>query len=205
MDTDGHSTNIKLYFLNRIGLAVLTIFFLATIMFALFRLLPGDPTLTVLSPALAPEVQAELRERFGLDRPILEQYGRYLLSIVTLEFGVSFNRAIPVSQIMGPALANTVVLMLPSMVLAYVIRRGGRRHDRMEARLIRGLDHKHRSHRDAGGTDLLDLHHLYCRSFPFDSTSFRPDTCERPEARPTACWTPTCRGTSCITWHFRPW
>ena len=121
MDANGHSKNIKLYFLNRIGLAVLTIFFLATIMFALFRLLPGDPTLTVLSPALAPEVQAELRERFGLDRPILEQYGRYLLSIVTLEFGVSFNRAIPVSQIMGPALANTVVLMLPSMVLAYVI------------------------------------------------------------------------------------
>jgi len=121
MDANGHSGNIRRYFLNRIGLAVLTVFFLATIMFALFRLLPGDPTLTVLSPALAPEVQAELRERFGLDRPILEQYGRYVWNMVTLNFGVSFNRGIAVSTIMGEALANTVVLMLPSLVLAYLL------------------------------------------------------------------------------------
>jgi peptide/nickel transport system permease protein len=120
MGANGRTGNVRWYFANRIALAVVTIFFLASIMFALFRLLPGDPTLTVLSPALAPEVQAELRHRFGLDRPILEQYGRYLLSIATLNFGVSFNRGIAVSSIMGEALANTVVLMLPSMVLAYL-------------------------------------------------------------------------------------
>jgi len=110
---------IRIYFAKRIGLALLTIFFLATVMFALFRLLPGDPTMTVISPALAPEVQAALRQRFGLDDPMHVQFGRYLLGIVTFDFGMSFSRAVPVVAILGNALLNTVVLMLPSVVLSY--------------------------------------------------------------------------------------
>jgi len=113
--------NIRGYFLRRIGLSILTIFFLASVMFALFRLLPGDPTMTVISPALSPEVQEEMKRRFGLDQPMMVQYGDYLWSLVTLEFGVSFNRGIAVTAILGPALANTVVLMLPSLMLAYAL------------------------------------------------------------------------------------
>jgi peptide/nickel transport system permease protein len=115
------SRSIRVYFLKRLALAAATIFFLATVMFALFRLLPGDPTLTVLSPALAPEVQAELRQRFGLDRPILEQYARYVGNLLAGNFGVSFHQGVPVSRLLGPRLVNTVALMLPSLVLAYAI------------------------------------------------------------------------------------
>ena len=48
------------------------------------------------------------------------QYGRYILNMLTGNFGVSFNRGIAVSEILGEALAHTVVLMLPSLVLAYL-------------------------------------------------------------------------------------
>ncbi len=119
--TSASSAKIRGYFLRRLGLSLLTIFFLASVMFALFRLLPGDPTMTVISPALSPEVQEEVKRRFGLDQPILVQYGDYLWSLVTLDFGVSFNRGIDVTRVLGPALANTIVLMLPSLVLAYVL------------------------------------------------------------------------------------
>lgn len=115
------SRSIRIYFLKRLALAAATIFFLATVMFALFRLLPGDPTLTVLSPALSPEVQADLRQRFGLDRPILEQYARYVANLLLGNFGVSFHQGVPVSQLLGQRLVNTIALMLPSLVLAYAL------------------------------------------------------------------------------------
>lgn len=47
---------------------------LAVLMFFLFRLLPGDPTTTVIGPALYPEARAAMRAQFGLDRPMLEQF-----------------------------------------------------------------------------------------------------------------------------------
>ncbi len=115
------ASKIRSYFAKRIALALVTILFLASVMFALFRLLPGDPTMTVISPALSPEVQQELRARFGLDQPLLVQYGRYIASLFTLDLGVSFNRGVAVSRILGEALANTIVLMLPSLVLAYLL------------------------------------------------------------------------------------
>lgn len=120
MSASAQSRSIRIYFAKRIALAFATVFFLATIMFALFRLLPGDPTMTVISEALNPEVQAELRQRFGLDQPMHVQYGRYILNMLTGNFGVSFNRGIAVSEILGEALSHTVVLMLPSLVLAYL-------------------------------------------------------------------------------------
>lgn len=121
MNAIAQSRRIRIYFLKRISLAVATIFFLATIMFVLFRMLPGDPTMTVISEALQPEVQEELRRRFGLDRPLYEQYWRYIVNMLTGNFGVSFNRGIAVSEILGEALSHTIVLMLPSLVLSYVL------------------------------------------------------------------------------------
>jgi peptide/nickel transport system permease protein len=115
------SRSIRIYFLNRLLLAAATIFFLATVLFVLFRLLPGDPTLTVLSPALSPEVQVELRQRFGLDRPLPEQYVRYVTNLLVGNFGVSFHRGVPVSQLLGQHLVSTIALMLPSLWLAYAL------------------------------------------------------------------------------------
>lgn len=100
---------------------VLTLFVMACMMFFLFRMLPGDPTATVISPALHPDAQAALRAQFGLDRPLLEQFFVYLGNLAVLDFGVSFRTSQPVSELILNRLINTVVLILPSMICAYVI------------------------------------------------------------------------------------
>jgi peptide/nickel transport system permease protein len=117
----GQTTKIRKYLIGQVGTAILTLFVMATLLFILFRLVPGDPTMTVLSPALSPEVQADLRQRFGLDQPILVQYAVYLKNIVTGQFGNSFSRATPVVDLLGGRLVNTLVLMVPSLLLAYVL------------------------------------------------------------------------------------
>jgi len=107
--------------LQRLAMAACTLFFLATVLFVLFRMLPGDPTMTVLSSALDPEVQKEMRHRFGLDRPLLEQYGIYMKNLVMGEFGVSFQHGVKAYDIIAEKFWNTILLMLPSLCLAFLL------------------------------------------------------------------------------------
>lgn len=112
---------MRAYVLKRLALAVLTLFFLASVLFVLFRMLPGDPTMTVLSTALDPEVQKEMRHRFGLDRPLLEQYAIYMKNLVTGEFGVSFQHGVKALEIILDKFRNTLFLMVPAFVLAFAL------------------------------------------------------------------------------------
>jgi len=112
---------MRRYLVNRLGLAALTVLFLASLMFILFRMLPGDPTMTVLSPALDREVQEELRRKFGLDRPLIEQYVIYMKSTLLGDFGVSFQHRVSAVTVIAERLWNTLALMVPSLVLAYLI------------------------------------------------------------------------------------
>ncbi len=112
---------MRAYVLQRLALAACTLFFLATILFVLFRMLPGDPTMTVLSSALDPQVQEEMRHRFGLDRPLLEQYGIYMKNLVTGEFGVSFQHGVKAYDIIAEKFWNTIFLMFPSFSLAFLL------------------------------------------------------------------------------------
>jgi peptide/nickel transport system permease protein len=124
------------YILNRLLLMAVTFYVLATLMFFMFRMLPGDPTMTVVSSALNPQAQEEMKRQFGLDRPLLEQYAAYLKNIVTLDFGYSFQHSRKVSDWVSGRIFNTVLLILPAMVAAYALgilggaaiawRRGGK-------------------------------------------------------------------------------
>lgn len=97
----------------------LTLFAMMTLMFFMFRLLPGDPTMTTISSTLYPKAQAAMKAQFGLDRPLIEQYLLYLASAARLDFGLSFQTSRSVAEVMQGRLVNTLVLILPSMILAY--------------------------------------------------------------------------------------
>lgn len=109
------------YILKRLLAALLTLFGVATILFVLFRLMPGDPTAQVLSPALDEAAQARLREAFGLDRGLWEQYLLYLQNLVSFEWGRSFTSGKPVSEILGYLLVNTLLLMSVGLLLAITL------------------------------------------------------------------------------------
>jgi peptide/nickel transport system permease protein len=111
---------MKVYLLKRIAVAFTTLFFLASILFVIFRLVPGDPTMTVLSDAINLEVQKELRHRFGLDKSLFEQYVLYMGNLLKWNLGVSFTYGKKVSDIVGGRFWNTIFLMVPSLAFAYI-------------------------------------------------------------------------------------
>ena len=118
------------YILRRVGLALFTIAFVAVLNFFLFRILPGDPARVVQDPRLTQEARLALRERFGLDKPLLinregdpfdSQFFRYLGGLARGDLGISFNFNRPVADLLGERLGNTVLLVLTGELLAMAI------------------------------------------------------------------------------------
>ncbi|PCN50451.1 peptide ABC transporter permease [Candidatus Geothermarchaeota archaeon ex4572_27] len=100
------------------------LFFMAiTLNFFLFRIMPGDPTAFFIeNPKFSPETRKALIEMFGLNRPLWEQYARYVMNAFTFNFGISFQYLRPVREIIfGPRLINTLALMIPATVLATLL------------------------------------------------------------------------------------
>jgi peptide/nickel transport system permease protein len=119
------------YAIRRIAWAVLTIIFVAVLNFFLFRVLPGDPAKAgVRDPRLTREAQEAIRQRFGLDKPLLigtegnpfdSQFFRYAGNLLRGDLGISFNYNRPVADLLRERLANTVLLVLGGELLAIVI------------------------------------------------------------------------------------
>lgn len=115
---------MKEYIVYRIFYTIVTLFAVATILFFIFRLLPGDPTAQVISPALDEVAQARLKQAFGLDKPLLVQYGLYLKNIVALDWGRSFTSSRPVFEILTYRFWNTIFLMGAAMCFTLVFGAG---------------------------------------------------------------------------------
>lgn len=80
-----------LYILKRIGLAILTVWVVITITFFVMRLIPGGPF--VSEKAISEAAQASLEAKYGMDKPLFEQYITYLRDIVTkFDFGPSLKQ-----------------------------------------------------------------------------------------------------------------
>ena len=109
------------YLLRRLLQALLALFIIATLLFFLFRLGLPDPTTALVSEGLSAEQRAVVRQQFGLDKPLVQQYLIYLQNVVTGDFGTSFHYRAPVADIIWDRLANTMVLMLSAIALAYGI------------------------------------------------------------------------------------
>ena len=73
------------------------------------------------SADLPPEAQSALRAAWGLDRPLGTQFVDYLRNLLTGDFGTSFAYQQPVWAVLGPKVLNTLVLVIPSTILAVVI------------------------------------------------------------------------------------
>jgi peptide/nickel transport system permease protein len=119
------------YLLRRIGWALFTIVFVAILNFFLFRVLPGDPAKSgIRDPRLTAAMQAALRVRFGLDKPLLvntsgnpfdSQFFLYLRNLLQGDLGMSFNFNRPVADLLRERLLNTVLLVTLGQILAIVL------------------------------------------------------------------------------------
>lgn len=96
----------------------------ATIVFLALHMVPGDPAELLLSTSGAmpdPATVQELREKLGLDRPILVQYGQFLAGLVRGDLGASLIDDYPVIQEIGLRLPRTLELILAGTLIALVV------------------------------------------------------------------------------------
>ncbi len=104
------------YLLRRIGLGLLVLWLVSVLTFFLINLAPGGPSAAVSMERTAAEREATIRQ-LGLDKPVLQRYGEWLLGVVRGDLGVSYAQGLPVSRLLGQRLPNTLTLGLTALVL----------------------------------------------------------------------------------------
>lgn len=100
--------------------AVVVLFIVTTIAFFLVRLAPGDP-FGGESSRITPELREQLRARFGYDRPVVEQYVRYVANVARGELGYSHSLQMPVARALAVTLPRTLSLMGIALALAFAL------------------------------------------------------------------------------------
>jgi ABC-type dipeptide/oligopeptide/nickel transport system permease component len=93
----------------------------ATLVFALIHLVPGDPAQAMLGDGASHEDVLRLQHTLGLDRPLLTQYRSFLVGIAHGDLGTSFRYNTPVTAQIREKFPNTAALALAAMLVAVVI------------------------------------------------------------------------------------
>lgn len=106
------------YLIRRILMTIPVLLGVATLVFALIHLVPGDPAQSMLGEGASPEEVATLRHSLGLDRPLLTQYRSFLTGLVKGDLGLSFRYGTPVTREIRDRLFRTVQLAAASMLVA---------------------------------------------------------------------------------------
>lgn len=110
------------YVTHRLLQGLVVMWMVATAVFVIFRIVPGDPAAMTLGFDAPPETYRLLREQLGLDQPLIRQYVSWLGDLATGDLGVSVSqRNLPVSELVFPALLRTLELAAVSILLAVAI------------------------------------------------------------------------------------
>lgn len=106
----------------RLAQALVVVALVVTACFALIRLAPGDPFFAALDqPDVPPAAAAAMREQFGYDRPLGDQYLRFVGALLRGNLGYSHSRARDVTEVLAEVVPNTLVLMGTALLVGIVI------------------------------------------------------------------------------------
>jgi peptide/nickel transport system permease protein len=109
------------FLLRRLALAVPSLFGLLVITFLLIHLVPADPATALAGDSATPEQLARIRQQYGLDRPLHEQFLRYLGQVAQLDFGESQYSRRPVALDIGQRLPATLELTIVSLLFSTLV------------------------------------------------------------------------------------
>ena len=112
------------YVARRVAIALGLVYVVTTIIFLVLHLIPGDPAMLLLSGGgvdPSPEAVAALREKLGLERPLLTQYTEYLANVLQGDLGRSFQDGHPVAEEIATRLPRTLELILASALLSVLL------------------------------------------------------------------------------------
>lgn len=114
--------SFRRFLIKRTAIAAILTLVAVSIIFVTLRVLPSGPfSGLVASGSLTPEQVEELRAMYGLDEPMWVQYLKYVQNLFTFNFGISLTEQRPVGEIIGPALLNTLILLLPALITTAII------------------------------------------------------------------------------------
>jgi len=115
------SSSLRKFLITRFLLTIPMILILVSMVFFIMRVLPGDPIRSQLGPRVSEEQADRIRERLGLNEPILVQYFTYLKDMVTLNFGNALTRGErPIKDELSERLPATIELTIPAMLFTSV-------------------------------------------------------------------------------------
>jgi peptide/nickel transport system permease protein len=109
------------YLVSRVAQAVATVVAIAAATFVLIHLVPGDPARISLGPQASQQSVDELRHRLHLDESVGEQLGGYLGDLARLDFGTSIRFRVPVSDLVGPRIGPSLLLITMSLAIALAV------------------------------------------------------------------------------------
>lgn len=110
-----------LFILRRILIAIPTLILVSMFVFALQKLLPGDPILVMAGEDRDPEVIALLREKYRMNEPLVMQYLYWARDVLRGDLGVSLRTNEPVLSLIASKLPVTIQLAVMSMLFAFLI------------------------------------------------------------------------------------
>jgi peptide/nickel transport system permease protein len=103
---------VKRYVIRRVAAFAVTLFFVSALVFAVVRVLPGDPAELILGTERDPGTAERLRESLGLNRPLVVQYVDWMAGAARGDLGVSIQYDVPVGRLIASRLPVTLPLTL---------------------------------------------------------------------------------------------
>lgn len=109
------------YVLNRVISIAFTLFLISVITFAVTNILPGDVATMIMGTQSNPEALAGLRESLGLNDPLPTQYGRWVLGLLTGDWGHSLIFKEPIAELLIQKIKASSLIVVLSMAIALAV------------------------------------------------------------------------------------
>ncbi|MET3898915.1 dipeptide transport system permease protein [Devosia sp. UYZn731] len=106
---------------QRLVMTVLTLWGLATLVFVMIKLIPGDEAQVAAGPGASPEQVASVAKRLGLDMPVVQQYLNFLLRLLRGDLGTSVVSSKPVLTELAAVLPSTIELMILASIIGTLV------------------------------------------------------------------------------------
>ena len=110
-----------IYFIKRIIYVIPVLIGSSILVFLLLNLAPGDPITKLVGPFASEETRQLIREEYGLDKPIIIQYYKWVLNLLGGDLGVSVEKSIPVKDLVIDRLYNSIVLSIFGGILGLIV------------------------------------------------------------------------------------
>lgn len=112
---------MRTYLLRRILQIIPVLFGITILVFFIVHNAPGDPTSKMMDPNMTVQEKMRLKEKFGVDKPIIVQYVDWISEVLHGNLGFSWKFQRPVSEVMGERMLSTFYLSFISLLLALII------------------------------------------------------------------------------------